>query len=77
LHLTATEVISATRRGTLSAAEYVQTWLEQQGRLAFLDAVIGIDPDRVLAAARRSIGNGPPGGCRRRLKTDPLATAEN
>ncbi|MDR0358082.1 MAG: indoleacetamide hydrolase [bacterium] len=52
LHLTATDVIEAIRRGSLSAEDYARSLLEQQQRLGSLDTVISISADQVLTAAR-------------------------
>src|SRR5947209_9525104 len=52
LHLTATEAVRHISEGSLSAETYARALLAQAERLSFLDAIISIDPEAVLEAAR-------------------------
>src|SRR5439155_26948690 len=53
LHLAATEAVRHVSEGSLSAETYARALLAQAERLSFLDAIISIDPEAVLEAARQ------------------------
>jgi Asp-tRNA(Asn)/Glu-tRNA(Gln) amidotransferase A subunit family amidase len=77
LRLTATKVVRHIAEGSLSAETYASTLLAQAGRLGFLNAIISIDSDALLEAARAVDVSRRQGQTLGRLAGLPLLVKDN